>query len=402
MLALVFLSVSLFIIFGYEKTWKLLNIPTMMPYFADIRTITGGAESKSLGYDPMIYNPGDPWGRPLNYPRLWQCLYLFGIDQSNTLFFGILIIVLFILGVILLLKTDDNILILLTIISVISPSVLLGIERGNTDLLIFFFVTISILLIKKSRLIYSSIFILIGFLLKLYPIFTVFLLIKQKKKYSVFIYTFLITTLLGLYFIFNYSDLSLIAKGTSKGTEMSYGMDILWVFSANFDSNLSKIIRTISYLVVVIVPVSSYWVLKKMKGFRSKIVSNGFIDFFLGGAAIYVGTFLLGNNWDYRLVFLIFVIPQLYEWSINTSTGVIKFIAIFLIINIYIAQWGLIYNDWLVSIPYGLYIYVIVNQSAKWIVFVGLLFLIIWVTPFWYMVKRKDPDNEMNFDLTMN
>ena len=33
------------------------------------------------------------------------------------------------------------------------------------------------------------------------------------------------------------------------------------------------------------------------------------------GASIYIGTFLLGNNWDYRLAFLVLVLPQLLEWT---------------------------------------------------------------------------------------
>jgi hypothetical protein len=38
-------------------------------------------------------------------------------------------------------------------------------------------------------------------------------------------------------------------------------------------------------------------------------------DAFLAGASIYVGTFALpGTNWDYRLVFLLLTIPQLFRW----------------------------------------------------------------------------------------
>lgn len=50
----------LFLFYGYENTWRLWNIPTMLPHFADLRAITGGAESYALGYDPLINNPGDP------------------------------------------------------------------------------------------------------------------------------------------------------------------------------------------------------------------------------------------------------------------------------------------------------------------------------------------------------
>src|SRR5258708_3409111 len=85
-------------IYGYDKTWQLWNIPTLSPHFADLRVITAGSESYAKGHDPMINNPADPWGRPLNYPRVWQSLYLLGINQSHTTCLGISLIFLFVLG----------------------------------------------------------------------------------------------------------------------------------------------------------------------------------------------------------------------------------------------------------------------------------------------------------------
>jgi hypothetical protein len=39
------------------------------------------------------------------------------------------------------------------------------------------------------------------------------------------------------------------------------------------------------------------------------------IDAFRIGASIYLATFMIGSNWDYRLVFLLFSIPQLLSWA---------------------------------------------------------------------------------------
>ena len=64
------LFIILLILYGYDNTWRLWNIPTMSPHFADMRTITHGAESYAQGLDPMIENPGDPWHRRMNYPLL--------------------------------------------------------------------------------------------------------------------------------------------------------------------------------------------------------------------------------------------------------------------------------------------------------------------------------------------
>ena len=36
---------------------------------------------------------------------------------------------------------------------------------------------------------------------------------------------------------------------------------------------------------------------------------------FVAGALMYVGVFGIGNNWDYRLVILVLLLPQLFTWT---------------------------------------------------------------------------------------
>ena len=57
---------------GYPAIWKVLNVPQMSQSFGDLRNLTGAAESIQAGFDPLISNPGDPWSRPLNHPRIVQ------------------------------------------------------------------------------------------------------------------------------------------------------------------------------------------------------------------------------------------------------------------------------------------------------------------------------------------
>lgn len=86
---------------GYERTLRLWHVPITTPCFADFRVITSGAESKALGFDPLLYNPRDPWKRELNYPRIWQMLYRVGINQSHTVYCGWIIAALFLIGIFL-------------------------------------------------------------------------------------------------------------------------------------------------------------------------------------------------------------------------------------------------------------------------------------------------------------
>jgi hypothetical protein len=50
---------------------KYSGISTLRPCFADLRVITSGLDCIRKGQDPLISNPCDPWGRQMNYPRIW-------------------------------------------------------------------------------------------------------------------------------------------------------------------------------------------------------------------------------------------------------------------------------------------------------------------------------------------
>jgi len=116
----------------------------MSPAFADLRVITHGADAVAMGMDPLINNPGDPWGRPLNYPRIWQSLYSIGINKSHTVGLGVGIILCFLAGVVMVLPNVSNKTIALVIGALVSPAILLGVERGNIDLFIFFLAALTI------------------------------------------------------------------------------------------------------------------------------------------------------------------------------------------------------------------------------------------------------------------
>jgi hypothetical protein len=51
--------------------WRTSGFPTMIPTFGDARVITSGWECTRLGYDVLQDNPCDPFGRAMNYPRIW-------------------------------------------------------------------------------------------------------------------------------------------------------------------------------------------------------------------------------------------------------------------------------------------------------------------------------------------
>ena len=82
--------------------WPRLGVPSGPSLFFDTRNLTAALECRRLGFDPLVQNPCDPWGRPLNYPRVWLALRWLGLNQSHTVALALLFIIVF-LGSILLL-----------------------------------------------------------------------------------------------------------------------------------------------------------------------------------------------------------------------------------------------------------------------------------------------------------
>jgi uncharacterized membrane protein len=102
------------------------------------------------------------------------------------------------------------------------------------------------------------------------------------------------------------------------------------------------------------------------------------------GASIFVGTFLLGNNWDYRLAFLIFVIPQLAQWfySVNKRH---RTIAIGTMLAVILSCWHMVF---LIDIPFipldnEIDRFVVFDELVNWLLLMGLAYLLAATIPDW-------------------
>ena len=60
-------------------------------------------------------------------------------------------------------------------------------------------------------------------------------------------------------------------------------------------------------------------------GLDKVVVENKYEQFFLFGASIFVGSFIVGANVDYRLIFLVFTIPYI----LNLKSKNIKYLLVF-------------------------------------------------------------------------
>jgi hypothetical protein len=293
----------------------------LYPPFADLITITGSVECMRSGFDPYVYSGCDPWGRLYNYPKIWLNIFDFlGIDRNATNATGIICILLFYTALLPLFRMRNVVEFVTALLFVLSPLVLLLLERGNSDILIFLMVLIAVYYVRKipfirqvSRIYISYAIIIIAAILKIYPVFLLLLLFFESipKKHFIIIFSSALI-ILGSYFLTCYDELLFISRNTPRDQAISYGRNVLL---QNYFSGTSLILITNALLLVVFI--SAWFAGKKFRGphvLLKKAAATGDhaeLLLFISGGLIFTGTFFIGNNYDYRLVFLLLTLPLL-------------------------------------------------------------------------------------------
>ncbi len=374
----------LFLVCGYEQTWRLWNVPVMMPPFADARVITAGAESHALGYDPLVCNPQDPWGRRMNYPRIWQLLFHLNIDQRATVYLGVLLAVLFVSAVFMATGNIDRRTAWLLAGGVFSPSVMFGLERGNIDLLMFFLLALAVVLIRKSKGLAA---LLVGgaFLLKLYPVFTATVFLRESKRFCLWLGLALLVIALA-YGMMMHQELALIRKATPSSVTFSYGIGVAG--KRFFCYTPQSVRQAVSYTVAGLMLAVGF----VHAGRRAPANDGeaGHLDAFRVGASVYVGTYLLGINWDYRLMFLLFALPQLAAWT-GSPRRAVRRMAIVTLVSVVASLWSPLADSLFEHIHRGKDYYMVLDIAAKGVVFFGLNYLLVSSRPFWLAAPYPRP-----------
>src|SRR5688572_8599299 len=140
----------------YDRGWTRLGVPPMsvsghaVP-FGDTVFLLGVLECDRAGYDVYRDNPCDPWARRMNYPRLWLVLQGLPLDRQHSLWIGAVIGVIFLACAFTYVGRLKLWQAVVYGIVICSPSVMLGIERGNSDLIIFALVAVAVMLLARRR-----------------------------------------------------------------------------------------------------------------------------------------------------------------------------------------------------------------------------------------------------------
>jgi hypothetical protein len=388
------LMLVLFKTIGYESTWHLWKVPTWKVTFMDFRLIPGSAESFAHGFEPTVKNPYDPTNRIFNYPFFWRLFFYTGITLEDTVWISVSMIILFFISVFLFpekLSVSGAVGMLLVLFS---PASMLLYERGNVDLFVFFVCALAVLATSYSAYLATGL-ILFAAIMKLFPILGLSVLLGEQKRKFLWLSGASILVLV-VYMAVTWGSVKASWTKTMRGDDLSYGTNILITryeeqlthnLSRWLSSSQSEMLLKYGLLMVALVLLFVFTLLALRNREGSEVLAERNLAAFRMGAAIYVGTFLLGNNWDYRLAFLVLPVPQLVEWMGSTHKAY-RVAAITSMVLVLLSCWHL----WIMEMPAVPILYsvedpkrfwIVLDEIFNWMLFASLAYLLAASAPEW-------------------
>jgi hypothetical protein len=369
--------------YGYNKTWQLWGVQTEKLPFMDFRLIPSSAEAFRNGYEPSVENPLEPGGRIFNYPAFWRLFFYTNITQNDTVWISIVMLVLFFVSVLVFPQKLSASGAFWMLLIIFSPACMLLYERGNVDLFVFFICTLIILTTNYSANLTMGLLVF-GAIVKIFPFFGITILLKESKR------RFILFAVIGVMILLVYNFLTWESQKaawntTWRGAQMSYGTFVMLTrFALYFRAPAWMIVFESLALLLIFAGI--------VPAIRNSqllpVSSEQNLTAFRMGASIYMGTFLLGNNWDYRLAFLILVIPQLSQWFYAENKNH-RYVAIGTMLAVVLSCWHFVFLIDLPFLPFQNKMdrIVVFDDFIHWLMLPELAYLLVASFPDWF---KKD------------
>ena len=354
--ALMYLSLCVVSILAGD--WKPLVRIALDQTYGDLRMITSYSECLLKPEIGRMSLACDPWGRDFNYPKVWLDLaYFFQVTSIDTNFLGVSLIFMLLIAFLVLSfnlkycvmsslfseKTDT----LIRVIIVCSPPSFFLAERGNVEIIIFLLlVTIAFL---PLRFFWTTVVIwILASNLKIYPIIAAIFMLHNLEKLRKVI---LALTLGGLVFsTFTARQLQDISAASDYFSFDSFGAQIFTRMFC-YPQEITKLyctppVQAISGLITIL----AVWiVIQLFAKVLFKELMNSFHNTLSGSrvgnkvlltfGSTFALTFVIGTNWDYRLVLL-------YPLALLVLNSTSKPKEIKQVLILFIAPLYLSYNEW--------------------------------------------------------
>lgn len=308
----------------YRDRWRQLGVDARPTTFLDLYLFpAAGAELAAAG-NPAVSNPSDPLGRPYNYPRVWLSFMRYPAGPGAVAGVAVSMAIAAFAALFLCwgrLSPGQGV---WAALLACSPAVMLGVERGNTDQIVFCLVATGIVLGRESsagRRTLTAALWLAATVLKLYPALAFVSWVNREWHRSLRRLAGPGLCLLAYLFLFR-EEVRSVLQATGSGWILSYGVQVpakALVQAAGYYQRLDLSMLSVGAGFYFLALIGGLWAVRQGRRLGKTTPQEETDDacHWRGlrvGAAIYLGTFFAGDSFDYRQLFLLPAFPLL--WSL--------------------------------------------------------------------------------------
>lgn len=307
--------------------WELLGVPRMPPpdqSFTDTISITRSIDCIGGGFDPYLTGRCDPWNRTFNYPPVWLNLGTLGASSSTTLALGVGMAAVTALAFFTIFCSTSWAGFLIVLSALLSPAILFGIERGNVDTLLFSTLVFGLFgtrtLGQPTRRAIRAALVIGLTVLKAYPIAICGLFLDRTKRGWATAFGIGLLAL-AAFALSSGGKIQFIFANTPLTSGYSFGSAPVFLDLAEQlagpDFNRTHV-RWLATSVALGVGLSvAAWIIgfqRDLSRALPPLIRGRFADDLCSAClAIFCLCFLLGSNYNYRLIFLAGTLPKLVE-----------------------------------------------------------------------------------------
>jgi hypothetical protein len=297
--------------------------PMVKPY-TDLRILLAGIETSRSGID--VWDSCKPCGTavglskdiPFNYPAavIWLGRFLpASITPDDADVIGSCIDAAFLLAAAFLLLSPRPSQAIFSFALLISPVVLMGLDRANYDLLIFCCVLVNVWLVNRwsNGAAYVTAFGL-G-LLKIFPVASIAALLRRTKG-SLLWFAAIVAAEIA-FIASSLKTIHALVRNTPQSAFGAYGylVGFLYLRDELLPVAAARLAPRFAFPFLCVFCVVTFFLAFRYRKYLLHFVcGSGTFErtAFLSGAAIFSATFLIGSNYNYRLIFLLFLVPHLF------------------------------------------------------------------------------------------
>jgi len=342
---------------GLQDAWELFGFGTVGSLFVDLNYVLSAIECTRMGIDVVVANPCDVLGRRFIYPPAWLDLAVFPLAGADTRWLGVLLGAAFLALVAWVLRPRGPVAWTVGLLLILSPTTVYLVERGNVDAILFLLTTAVLATSARGLEAWRLVAMcgaVVATLLKVYPV-VLFLVIApslQLERRKFFGYL-IATTAVGLaYLVFHWQEVLRFISGVpSQNSLAMFGASVLpWSIELITRGTLPTVLSHPVALagLFFVFAAGLALIVESKKTLRIDEVSRG-ARFFAGGGLVLVFCFLTGTHVAYRLVYVILMIPFLFEMVLAGRSAVARWLGGYLLFWCILTCWNLLFVVTLVN-----------------------------------------------------